>query len=124
MWLTRLELEIFGLNLTTFNQKNENQIRKAPVFYSYKPELISRGAYHEHLLRMQLIKSDLRRLDFDILQHETEIDQQKLKPDFIDKARDLPIFWKFRQLYKAEVFREPLKWWYFFPAQKWTFWQK
>ena len=92
MWLTRLELEIFGLNLTTFNRKNENQIRKAPVFYSYKPELISRGAYHEHLLRMQLIKSDLRRLDFDILQHETEIDQQKLKPDFIDKARDLPIF--------------------------------
>ena len=92
MWLTRLELEIFGLNLTTFNQKNENQIRKAPVFYSYKPELISRGAYHEHLLRIQLMKSDLRRLDFDILQHETEIDQQQLKPDFIDKARDLPIF--------------------------------
>ena len=71
---------------------NENQIIEAPVFYSFKPELISRGAYHEHLLRMQLMKSDLRRLDFDILQRETEIDQQKLKPDFIDKARDLSIF--------------------------------
>ena len=94
VWLTRLEFEIFGLHLTavTFEQMNENQILEAPVFYSFKPELISRGAYHEHLLRMQLMKSDLRRLDFDILQRETEIDQQKLKPDFIDKARDLPIF--------------------------------
>ena len=105
MWLTRLEFEIFGLNLTTFDQKNDNQIRKAPVLYSYKPELISRGAYHEHLLRMQLMKSDLRRLDFDILQHETEIDQQKLKPDFIDKARDSLDYLKFGQLYKTEMFR-------------------
>ena len=64
---------------------------KAPAFYSYEPELISRGAYHEHLLRMQLMKSDLRRLDFEILQHETEINQQKNKPDFIDKARGLKI---------------------------------
>ena len=96
VWLTRLEFEIFDLHLTAiaFGQMKENQILKAPVFYSFKPELISRGAYHEHLLRMQLMKSDLRRLDFDILQRETEIDQQKFKPNFIDKARDLPIFIK------------------------------
>ena len=68
---------------------NINQIQKAPALYSYKPELISRGAYHEHLLRMQLMKSDLRRLDFEILQQETETNQKKHRPDFIDKARDL-----------------------------------
>lgn len=72
---------------------DENQIQKAPAFYSYKPELISRGAYHEHLLRMQLMKSDLRRLDFEILQTETEINQMKNKPNFIDKVKDyeLPV---------------------------------
>ena len=35
------------------------------------------------------MKSDLRRLDFEILQHETETNQKKHRPDFIDKARDL-----------------------------------